>query len=265
MRLSDDQLRQLRDQGFVNAGQPFTAQELAEIGGEYDRLVGFEHQVLGNPDDGVFPYRAMLHFRSPVLRRYVIHPALMELVRQLVGPDVRLWWDQGINKAPGSGSAIRWHQDNGYQEGRVPEYVTSWLALDDSDLANGGLLAIPGSHRGGLLPHAMEGVHAVVEDAASIDEVAAVPLDAHAGDLLVFSSLLVHQTVGNRTRDRQRRSWVLQYAPADLRNETTGERYDDREWVLQGGAIVAEPWSERRLDLGGRARERREGEPATTS
>lgn len=93
--------------------------------------------MLGNPDDGVYPYRAMLSFRSPVLRRFINHPELVELVMGLLGPDLRLWWDQGINKAPGSGSVIPWHQDNAYSPGRVPEYVTTWLALDDSDAANG--------------------------------------------------------------------------------------------------------------------------------
>lgn len=248
MRLNDERRAHLGERGYVNAGRPFGPDELAEIGREYDRLVDMQKQVLGNESDGVFAYRAQLHFRSPVLRRYVNHPELMELVRQLVGDDVRLWWDQGINKAPGSGSRIPWHQDNAYTPGRVPEYLTTWLALDDSDLANGGLLVIPGSHAKGPVRHVLEGVHAVIPDEA-VDTGAAVALDARAGDLLVFSSFLVHQTVGNRTGDRDRRAWVLQYATGDLRNDVTGEVYDDREWVLRGGEIVAEPWSERRMDL----------------
>lgn len=248
MRLNDERRAHLGERGYVNAGRPFGPDELAEIGREYDRLVDMQKQVLGNESDGVFAYRAQLHFRSPVLRRYVNHPELMELVRQLVGDDVRLWWDQGINKAPGSGSRTPWHQDNAYTPGRVPEYLTTWLALDDSDLANGGLLVIPGSHAKGPVRHVLEGVHAVIPDEA-VDTGAAVALDARAGDLLVFSSFLVHQTVGNRTGDRDRRAWVLQYATGDLRNDVTGEVYDDREWVLRGGEIVAEPWSERRMDL----------------
>lgn len=35
----------------------------------------------------------------------------------LVGPNIRFWWDQGINKTPGATSYIPWHQDNGYSEG----------------------------------------------------------------------------------------------------------------------------------------------------
>lgn len=250
MRPTDEQIERFRTQGFLHAGSVFTHAELEELAGEYDRLVNFDAQVLGNPDDGVYPYRAMLSFRSPVLRRFINHPELVELVMGLLGPDLRLWWDQGINKAPGSGSVIPWHQDNAYSPGRVPEYVTTWLALDDSDAANGGLFAVPGSHRRGHLEHAWQGVHACLSDErAEADR--AVAVDVKAGEHLIFSSLLVHQTVGNHTRDRQRRAWVMQYARADARNEVTGDVYDDRAWVAKDGAVVAEPWSERRFDIRG--------------
>ena len=240
--------RQWEQDGFVNAGALFDARELESIAKEYDRLVRFDAQVLGDERDGVFAYRAMLNFRSPVLREILLHPALLEIAVELLGPDVRFWWDQGINKAPGSGSTIPWHQDNGYVKGRMPAYLTCWIALDDSSLANGGLLVIPGSHREGTREHALHGVHAVI-DAASLDTGAAVPLDAKAGDVLLFSSLLVHQTVGNTTTDRQRRAWVIQYCRGDQRNEVTGEVYDNRPWVVRDGVPVPELESERRFDL----------------
>ena len=74
-------------------------------------------------------------------------------------------------------------------------------------------------------------------------------LDARAGELLVFSSLLVHQTVGNRSRDRNRRAWVIQYCRAGQRNELTGEVYDNRPWVLRDGVAQQTLEAERRLDL----------------
>jgi ectoine hydroxylase-related dioxygenase (phytanoyl-CoA dioxygenase family) len=207
-----------------------------------------EAQTLGSPESGVYPYRAMLNFRSPVLRGFLSHPALLEIAVAVIGDDVRFWWDQGINKTPGARSFIAWHQDNGYTRGRIPEYLTCWLAIDASDADNGGLEVIPGSHRKGQRAHEMRGAHAVIDDTL-IDASKAVALDAAAGDLLVFSSLLVHQTVGNRTADRQRRAWVIQYCRGDQRNEVTGERYDNRAWVVRGGVPVEEPWSERRFDL----------------
>jgi hypothetical protein len=248
MTLHPEQLEALRRDGFVNAGRLFDPEALETIGREYDRLVTFESQVLGNPDDGFFPYRAMLNFRSEALQRCILHPPLLEAAVQVLGEDVRFWWDQGINKAPGSGSFIAWHQDNGYQRGRTQEYLTCWLALDDSDTHNGGLLVIPGSHEGGLRAHEWQGVHAVIPDSL-VDADAAIPLDARAGDVLLFSSLLIHQTVGNETSDRNRRAWVIQYCRGDQRNEVTGEVYDNRAWAVRGGTIVSKLASERPFDL----------------
>jgi phytanoyl-CoA hydroxylase len=246
MRLDEAQLERFRRDGFVNVGPIFPPDRQATIAREYDRLVDSRGQTLGNEREGVFPYRAMLNFRSPELAACILEPELLEIAAQLLGPEVRFWWDQGINKSPGAGSFIAWHQDNGYTAGRIAEYLTCWLALDDSDLGNGGLQVIPGSHRDGQRAHEWQGVHAVIPD---VDGAGAVPLDARAGDLLLFSSLLVHQTVGNRTADRERRAWVIQYCRGDQRNERTGEVYDNRPWVVRGGAPQTELVAERRFDL----------------
>lgn len=236
--------------GFQNLGRVFDDTELDEIRAEYDRLVSLDGQTLGNDEEGHFPYRAMLNFRSPALKRFLTHPGLLEVAREVLGPDVRFWWDQGIDKSPGAGSYIKWHQDNGYAEGRIAPYLTCWLALDDSDESNGGLQVIKGSHLAGDHDHAWEGVHAVIPE-AEIDVAHAEPLDARAGDLLVFSSHLVHQTVGNATADRHRRAWVLQYCRGDQRNSVTGEVYDNRPWVIEGGVLLDEPRVERPFDLRG--------------
>jgi phytanoyl-CoA hydroxylase len=248
MALSREQLESFREQGFLDLGPLFDVEELEAISKEYDRLVTFGAQTLGNEEQGVFPYRAMLNFRSPELAAFVLHPALLEVAVQVLGEDVRFYWDQGINKPPGAGSPIDWHQDNGYTRGRTQEYLTCWLALDDSDRANGGLEAIPGSHRAGLLQHEWQGVHAVIPEEPAWGGTA-VPLDARAGHLLIFSSLLVHRTLGNHTADRNRRSWVVQYCRGDHHNETTGEVYDNRAWAVRGGRFMTELVSERRFDL----------------
>ena len=248
--LTSDQLNQFRDNGFVNVGQIVSDDELAMINREYDRLVTMEAQTLGNEKQGRFPYRAMLNFRSPELKGIIQHPPLLLAMVQLLGEDVRFWWDQGINKSPGAGSFIAWHQDNGYQQGQTPEYVTCWMALDDSSPENGGLYVVPGSHKNGRHEHEWQTVHAVIPDGI-VNTDNAVPLNAKAGDLLLFSSFLVHQTVGNKTTDQQRRAWVIQYCRGDQRNEATGEVYDNRPWVVQKGELVAEPWSERKFDMRG--------------
>ena len=111
---------------------------------------------------------------------------------------------------------------------------------------------MPGSHRAGLHPHEWRGVHAVIEESPAWAG-AVRPLDARAGDLLLFSSYLVHRTLGNHTPDRHRRSWVVQYCRGDHRNETTGEVYDNRAWAVRDGRYMTELRAERRFDLSGNA------------
>ena len=248
MEIPENEMEKFRSQGYLNQRNIFDASELATISREYDRLVGRESQVLGNEEDGFFPYRAMLNYRSSELQKFILHPSLLAIASQILGQEVRFWWDQGINKSPGAGSPIAWHQDNGYQRGRTQEFLTCWLALDRSDRANGGLEVIPGSHAGGHREHRWEGVHAVIPG-EELNPGEAVSLDAGEGELLIFSSLLVHQTLGNHTQDRQRRSWVIQYCRGDQHNELTGEIYDNRPWVVRGGERLDELCSERPFDL----------------
>lgn len=245
MTLSPEQLKDLKAQGFLNVGPLFSAGELEVISREYDRLVDPRYQVMGNKADGVFPYRAMLNFRSPELARIVLHPELVEVAAQILGDDIRLWWDQGINKTPGARSPIEWHQDNGYTEGLTQEFLTCWLALDDSDLDNGGLEVIPGSAAGGQRLHEWRGVHSVISE-EHMPAGKATALNARAGEMLLFSSWLVHRTVGNLTSDRPRRSWVIQYCEGGQHNTVTKEVYDDRAWVRRRGMTATRLESERR-------------------
>jgi len=250
MTLSEQQIQMFRENGFINVGSLFSRDELNVINGEYDRLVNMDSQTLGNDKDGRFPYRAMLNFRSSELKSFIQYPKLLDAMVQLLGEDVRFWWDQGINKSPGAGSFIAWHQDNGYQKGKTAEYITCWLTLDDSSPENGGLYVIPKSHKEGPRDHEWRSVHAVVPE-EFVEEEKAEPLNAKAGDMLLFSSYLIHQTVGNQTKDKQRRAWVMQYCRGDQKNETTGEVYDNRPWVVKNGQYVETPWAEREVDLRG--------------
>ena len=88
-------------------------------------------------------------------------------------------------------------------------------------------------------------MHAVIPDDA-LPSGESRYLDASAGDVLFFSSFLVHQTRGNRTLDRQRRAWVIQYCDAGQTHAITGQVYDDRAWVLRDGKIATHLESERR-------------------
>lgn len=93
------------------------------------------------------------------VRRTVTDPLIGELTADLLQADeIRLWHDQVIYK-PGVGDKVTavgnvgWHQDYGYwQCSSNSGMVTVWIALQDTDLTNGGMKTIVGSHKWGLIP-----------------------------------------------------------------------------------------------------------------
>jgi ectoine hydroxylase-related dioxygenase (phytanoyl-CoA dioxygenase family) len=93
------------------------------------------------------------------VRAMVTDPLIGELAAALMETDeVRLWHDQVIYK-PGLGEEqsllgnVGWHQDSGYwQCSSTTNMVTVWIALQDTDLSNGGMSTILGSHKWGLVP-----------------------------------------------------------------------------------------------------------------
>lgn len=93
------------------------------------------------------------------VRSVVTDPLIGELAADLLETDeIRLWHDQVICK-PGIGDVesnsgnVGWHQDYGYwQTCSTSNMITVWIALQDTDLSNGGMMTILGSHKWGLIP-----------------------------------------------------------------------------------------------------------------
>lgn len=242
--LEPGQIRDFRERGFFHLGPVFAADELEEIRGEYERCIARPMRV-GELEKRPFDYSPLLQLQSPVLRRFCTSPRLAAAAVDLLGPDVRLYWDQAVSKPPGADSEVPWHQDNGYTPVEPHEYVTFTVAIDATSEANGCLWIQPGSHRQGPRPHRRDGDFFYRGEPA---DTAAVACPQPEGDVLCFSSLTMHRTGANRT-DGPRRSWVIQMCRADTRHGVTGAAFDDRLWVAKEGRPVDEPWSERPFDI----------------
>ena len=132
---------------------------------------------------------------SPVLRDFTASALLADVCADLIGPDVRLYWDQAVYKKPGTESPFPWHQDNGYAFVEPQQYLTCWVALTDATEDNGCPWVVPGLHRRGTLAHEYSDIGFVcLREPAD-----AVPVPVRAGSIVVFSSLTPHSTGPNRT------------------------------------------------------------------
>jgi ectoine hydroxylase-related dioxygenase (phytanoyl-CoA dioxygenase family) len=214
--VTDAQARQYDERGFF-------VLEDALAGAEVDALVGaidpFEQQAeeaLRGMEGGRFfiaradeiTFTTHLVLRSEVLRRFTASALFADLCADLIGPDVRLYWDQAVYKKPGTESPFPWHQDNGYAFVEPQQYLTCWVALTDATEENGCPWVVPGLHRRGTLAHEYSDIGFV----CLRDPEEAVPAPAARGSIVVFSSLTPHSTGPNRT-DGVRKAYIVQFAP----------------------------------------------------
>ena len=152
---------------------------------------------------------------QPALRAVLFSEAMANICRATLGDDAYFFFDQFVVKGgdpAAPDNSFGWHQDSGYmaQNGGPPDhapYLTCWCPLDDATVENGTVRVIPGSHAAGIVPHERVGADLQV---VTRDE--GVTLEARAGDVVAFSSRLLHATGANRT-DRPRRVYLAQYSP----------------------------------------------------
>jgi ectoine hydroxylase-related dioxygenase (phytanoyl-CoA dioxygenase family) len=245
--LTDAQLAQYEGEGYAIVEDVFSAEECDEIIEHHERAA--LELNLGRPEDGQMKYRPMVHLADPFLAGVACDARWAGIVLPIIGPDARLYWEQSVCKPPGTGTELPWHQDNGYTP-LIPEmYLTCWLALDDSDISNGGMQVIPGSHRQGTLPHHDNERNPYFRVGNDAGAEAGVAVSVAKGAVLVFSSLIMHRSGPNTTADRERRAWIIQYCPADARSALSKRPLDDRLRVAAGGGWLAEPYRDRDIDL----------------
>jgi ectoine hydroxylase-related dioxygenase (phytanoyl-CoA dioxygenase family) len=214
--LTEAQARSYDENGFFVLPDALTASELDALTAAIDPFEREAEEALRGMEGGRFfiaradeiTFTTHLVLRSPVLRSFTAGALFADLCADLIGPDVRLYWDQAVYKKPGTESPFPWHQDNGYAFVEPQQYLTCWVALTDATLDNGCPWVVPGLHRRGTLAHE----HSDIGFVCLHDPGGAVAAPAARGSIVVFSSLTPHSTGPNRTED-VRKAYIVQFAP----------------------------------------------------
>jgi ectoine hydroxylase-related dioxygenase (phytanoyl-CoA dioxygenase family) len=169
------------------------------------KMPGGRYSVAGLDTQTVAPHAVT---RSDYAREFVGSPVLAGIARDLVGPNVRLYWEQSVYKQADSAEPVLWHQDNGYTFTEPQAYLTCWIAITDATSENGCVSVMPGVHREGTLAHR----NTPVGEECWGDWDTAVDVPIRAGSIVVFTSLTPHATRRNTT-GAVRKAYIVQYAP----------------------------------------------------
>jgi ectoine hydroxylase-related dioxygenase (phytanoyl-CoA dioxygenase family) len=226
--VTPEQARRYDEQGFFVLEGALGADEVAGLLRAIDPFEARQEEALRRMEGGRFfiaradeiTFTTHLVLRSELLRRFTSSALFADVCADLIGPDVRLYWDQAVYKKPGTESPFPWHQDNGYAFVEPQQYLTCWVALTDATEDNGCPWVVPGLHRRGTLAHEYSDIGFVCLH----DPAEAVAVPAPAGSIVVFSSLTPHSTGPNRTGS-VRKAYIVQFAPtgaAVIRTEPGG-------------------------------------------
>jgi len=167
------------------------------------------------------------------------NPKVLDIVEQLIGPDIVLWTSTLFYKAVQE-AATPWHRDKcpflSLSEGEA--IITVWIAVFDVLRKDGALRVLPGSHiQGPLDLRSVDDRHIYGRLCLTeTDERTAVDVELDAGQMIIFDASTVHGTWPNLS-SCERYGYSVRFFPATSyfdRSTTLGlER--SRELILVRG------------------------------
>lgn len=166
-------------------------------------------------DEGEEDDQEMLQFmqiseHNLLFHKLTYHEGLLNIIEDILGPNIQLFHNQALYKPPHHGGPIFWHQDNAYWQCLPANLVSCWLTLDDVDLHNGAMQFIPGSHLHPRSHDRAQGSDVLLDMGKAVDDSQAVVADLPAGGITLHHCQTLHRSAPNTT-DRQRRAYAIHF------------------------------------------------------
>jgi ectoine hydroxylase-related dioxygenase (phytanoyl-CoA dioxygenase family) len=195
---------------------------LAEVLREADGLKESNDKFSITPtDEGGFSVRRIFDpiERHEALRALVENPKILDVVENLIGPNIQLHHTKLNMKPPSSREArFEWHQDYPFFPHTNFDLLAVMIYFDDSTEENGCLRIIPGSHKWGPRNHlfAKDGAFSSrLEDKSVVeDQTRWLTVPVPAGGMELHHCNMLHSSAANRGT-RPRSAMVIQYRAAD--------------------------------------------------
>ena len=149
------------------------------------------------------------HFDYKFIWELAIHEKIVDVIEELIGPDIMLLATHFFCKYGPKEKFVAWHQDVTYWGLEPPDAVTAWYAIDDSDKGNGCMQVIPGSHHKGIQEHGtseQEGNLLSINQEVSVTEEeakSAIDLVLKAGEMSIHHGQIIHGSLPNHSTRRR--------------------------------------------------------------
>lgn len=166
----------------------------------------FIEQYSSHPD-----YSDWTYGRTEIVLRWVAELAaeetLLNIVEDLIGPDILLWNAFLPVKPPHSAANFGWHQDATYWPVEpTDQIVSAWVALSPVNRSNGGMQMKQGSHLNGPVAHEAtydktsmlrRGQKVIIP----IDDAKVINIDLIPGQASIHHTLIRHRSSSNESEN----------------------------------------------------------------
>ncbi len=213
--LSEAAIGCYEDDGYLFPIPVLDADEVADL---RRRLESFEAAQAG-PIAGAQRSKAHLLFKW--LDDLMRSSRILDVIEDLIGPDLLCWNTIFWIKEAGSQSFVSWHQDLNYWGLDANDLITAWIALSPATPESGCMRVLPGSHHGDMLRHddtyhpdnmLTRGQEIAVE----VDESKTVTMALKPGEMSIHNVRIAHGSGANASDDR-RIGISLHYMPTRSR------------------------------------------------
>jgi len=234
MSLTTEQKQQFERDGFLAIRGLFSAAEIEEIRGTFMEMAK-DGPVPGLSDvpkaregvpvssnDPLLRYPRMMHPHKhpdkpvgPLAMRYMRDPRLRPILAELFGESPYAVQSMFYFKPPGArGQDL--HQDNFYLRVKPGTCMAAWVAVDDADAGNGGMMCVPETATLDVAcpEKADPALFFTTEHVEPPPGLEPQMMELKAGDVLFFNGSVIHGSTPNTSPDRFRRSLIFHYVPA---------------------------------------------------
>eukprot|EP00929_Paragymnodinium_shiwhaense_P049109 TRINITY_DN24794_c0_g1_i1.p1 TRINITY_DN24794_c0_g1~~TRINITY_DN24794_c0_g1_i1.p1 ORF type:complete len:427 (+),score=91.32 TRINITY_DN24794_c0_g1_i1:113-1393(+) len=216
--LSSHELQLFDEQGYLVGLPVLNDTELEAARSSFDRLLASRVDHVGSEE---LKFRAAHTMPRPLHQELVgllvENRRILDVVEDILGPRFVCWSAHLFCKLPGDPTVQPFHQDAGFWPLSQSRALTVWVALDDVDEANAGLVFVKGSHRCGKLGwRRTDAQHFLLPQEIPDPDVLGprVVASLSAGECSVHSDLTMHYSPPN-TSTRRRAGLALRFVQAD--------------------------------------------------
>lgn len=215
--LTAEQIARYRRENFLSPLDGVSAEKAAH----YRRCLEEYEAAHGGAPLPPKDYRKT-HVRLPWVAELVREPGILDVVEDVLGPDILIFNATFFIKEPHSDAITAWHQDATHFGLRPHEHVSAWLALSEASLESGCMEMARGSSALGQMQHRAQALKNSINHRSQMiveefDPEPIVPLPLAPGQFSLHHTLVAHRSEPNRSADR-RIGIGISYIPTRVRH-----------------------------------------------